>query len=59
MDYSEFMSAALAEPLGDGLWNVYANGIMKISDCSGETEFEAKEDAWRYIQRLKDKIDEG
>jgi hypothetical protein len=58
MDYKEFIDNSAAESIGDGLWNVYANGIYKITDCVGESEFEAKEDAWKYIKILKEKLGE-
>ena len=58
MEYSEFMANSIVEPLGDSMWDVYVNGMFKITDCVGENESEAKEYAWSHIKRIKDKSDE-
>lgn len=51
---SQFISDSLAEKTGD-TWTVYVDGENKvgaINNCNGETEYEAKEDAWRFYQSL-------
>lgn len=55
---NEFVSNSTAEKAKDGSWNVYINGIYKISYCTGKVEFEAKEWAYNYIKKLKIKSDE-
>lgn len=54
-DFSQFISESTAEKQEDGKWIVYVDGenkMGKINDCIGTTEFEAKEDAWDFYQKL-------
>lgn len=51
---SDFISQSHAEKDGD-TWIVYCDGenrLGAINKCQGDTEYEAKEDAWRYYQKL-------
>lgn len=56
---SDFIINSLAVRTGDtGL--VYADGVNKIGkiyDCVGNTEYEAKEDAFDYLNKLKESIE--
>lgn len=48
---SSFISSSTAERAGD-YWTVYADGENRrgrIEYCEGSNEFEAKEDAWGFI----------
>ena len=56
MEYKEFIESSLAENKGDGMWDVYS-GIFKVPNCTGDSEAEAKESAWNYLQNIKDKLD--
>jgi hypothetical protein len=51
---SDFIAESLAERDGEK-WVVYVDGKNKqgaINFCKGDTEYEAKEDAWRFYQDL-------
>lgn len=55
---SQFINESLAEKDGNE-WIVYVDGQNKlgaISQCKGTNEFEAKEDAWEFYQRLVDAV---
>jgi hypothetical protein len=55
---SDFIAKSIAEKDGDK-WTVYVdreNRRGAINQCIGETEYEAKEDAWRYFQKLKTQL---
>lgn len=56
---SVFVESSLAERQNDGSWIVYTDGenrVGKVSNCSGENEFEAKEDAYSYLMEIKEAI---
>jgi hypothetical protein len=51
---SDFISVSSAERVGQ-TWTVYCDGENKvgaINNCKGNTEYEAKEDAWEYYKAL-------
>lgn len=53
---TDFINNSHAEKSGRNLWTVYADGDNKrgiIRDCFGKNEFQAKENAWHYIQEIK------
>lgn len=55
---SEFISQSSAVRDGDS-WIVYCDGENKvgtINNCKGETEYEAKENAWEYYSALVSEI---
>ena len=56
--YQEFISSSEARREA-GTWTVYLdpeNNRGKVLNCCGETEYEAKEDAWRFYQDLVSEI---
>lgn len=55
---SEFISSSIAIKKGD-TWTVYVDGENKrgaINDCTGSTEFEAKESAYKFYIELFNEI---
>lgn len=53
--FSEFVADSSAEHYYNGLWMVYCDGKNKTGSlfpCYGNSEFEAKESAWEYLQNL-------
>lgn len=51
----DLLQTADAERQHDGRWTVHCEGRGnpgKLYNCDGETEFEAIEDAWRFVEHL-------
>jgi len=57
-NYSDFIRDSIAEKTDSG-WTVFIDGEKRlgaINNCEGNNEFEAKEDAWRFYQELKNNL---
>ena len=56
---SEFIQQSHAEPQTNFLWTVYVDGdkrLGQINNCYGETEYEAKEEAYEFYTSLKNEV---
>jgi len=60
MTLSEFIQQSYAEKQIGCLWTIYVDGdkrLGQINNCYGETEYDAKEDAYEFYNSLKQEID--
>jgi len=56
---ADFLLLSKAERTKNGTWTVFVDGIhrrAKIQNCTGENEFEAKEDGYMLYCQIKDAV---